>query len=82
MNNKKSILLINNKISSKDLLEPFRGVVNISQTPMLNNYDTVAVYDAPAFLPFWFKALKDKGFEFKYHIAIYFDPLEKFVSNN
>lgn len=82
MNNKNSILLINNKIFSKDLLEPFRGIVNVLHIPELNNYDTVAVYDVPAFLPFWSKVLKDKGFEFKYHIAIYFDPLDKFISNN
>jgi site-specific DNA-methyltransferase (adenine-specific) len=83
MDHKKSAaLLINNRISSKDLLEPFRGIVNITQIPELDNYDTIAVYDAPAFLPFWFKALKNKGFEFKYHIVIYFDPLEKFISNN
>jgi site-specific DNA-methyltransferase (adenine-specific) len=82
MSSKNSTLLINNKISARDLLEPFRGVVNILHMSDLNNYDTVAVYDVPAFLPFWFRALKNKGFEFKYHIAVYFDPLEKFVSNN
>jgi len=82
MNNERSTLLINNRISSKDLLEPFRGFVNISPMSELNGYDTVAVYDAPAFLPFWFKTLKDQGFDFKYHVVIYFDPLNKFVSNN
>ncbi|MEM3715419.1 MAG: DNA methyltransferase, partial [Nitrososphaeria archaeon] len=82
MEKKTSALLIDNRVSSKDLQEPFRGVVRIDNLPDLSSYDIVLVYDVPAFLPFWFKELKERGLKFKYHIVIYFDPLNRFISNN
>lgn len=77
-----AILLINNKIIPSDLLNPFKGFVEIKNIPDTANYNVVAVYDAPCYLPFWFKALKSRGFEFKYQITLYFEPLSEFKSNN
>lgn len=80
MDKNTKVLLIDNKISGGDLLNPFRGTVKVKVTPSVKDYDVVAVYDAPVFLPFWFREIKNVGFHFKYHIAIYFDPLGLFKS--
>jgi len=77
------VLLIDNKIYSTSILNPFSGIVKINlKASILNDYETIAVYDAPAYLPFWYNELKKYGFDFKYHVAIYFDPLDEFKSNN
>ncbi|MEM3875412.1 MAG: site-specific DNA-methyltransferase [Candidatus Bathyarchaeia archaeon] len=77
-----SILLIDNIISPESLLKPFRGTVKITSVPNLSNYDTIAIYDAPTFLPFWFNKFKMWKYDFKYHIVVYFDPLNEFKANN
>jgi len=81
-NSTNPILLVDNKISPESLLKPFSGTVKVTHIPNLSNYDSVAVYDAPAFLPFWFNEFKRWKFDFKYHIVIYFDPLNEFKANN
>ncbi|MEM2561835.1 MAG: DNA methyltransferase [Candidatus Bathyarchaeia archaeon] len=80
---KNRLLIINNKVSQEDLLEPFKGNISPNIDPLeAKMYDVIAVYDAPSYLPFWYKYLKRIGFKFKYHIAVYFDPLNEFGKYN
>ena len=75
-------LFIDNKITADDLLKPFRGYVNPCIQDNLKRFDVLAIYDAPIYLPFWYQKLKKLGFNFKYHVVVYFDPLDEFKVNN
>jgi len=76
-NNMERTLLVNNLIKKKDLLDTFKGQVNVflpkNIEKNLAEFDQVLVYDSPKYLPFWYEYLSKKGFEFRYHIVIYFN---------
>jgi len=80
---KNNLLLVDNVISERDLTEAFKGHINIRiNKSELRLYNTVGVYDSAFYLPFWYHELKKAGFAFKYHIVVYFDPLNEFKQNN
>lgn len=75
-------LLVNNVIKEEDLLKPFKGQIYLSLPKNirkdLSEFNQILVYDSPKYLPFWYEYLSKQGFEFRYHIVIYFDSsLEK-----
>jgi len=73
-------LLISNTISLEDLISPFRGNVEVKigiHEKEINRFSKILVYDAVQYLPFWYNYLKNKGFNFRYHIVIYFDSNKK-----
>lgn len=67
------VLFLVNNLSVEDIL-PFKGQVNVDISEVVaKKPEIVLVYDSSFYLPFWTYALEKAGWNFRYHIVIYFE---------